>query len=103
MPTEASAPKGSDPAECPSSRSGSGSSEGAAPAALALGPRERRHVEHLAEVRTKVWIQSRHLCIRKCSRIGAFLTSLQRNASGFPVSGFGLMRRAFVTPKRFGV
>ena len=31
MPTGASAPKGGDPAEAPSSRSGSGSSEGAAP------------------------------------------------------------------------
>eukprot|EP01045_Picozoa_sp_COSAG04_P016391 COSAG04_NODE_1363_length_7079_cov_19.484815_10_plen_315_part_01 len=47
MPTGASAPKGGDQAETPSSRSGSGSSEGAAPAALAPGPRERRHIEHL--------------------------------------------------------
>ena len=48
MPTDANAPKGGDLAECPSSRSGSGSSEGAAPAALAPGPRERGHIEHLA-------------------------------------------------------
>ena len=47
MPTGASAPKGGDPAEAPSSRSGSGSSEGVAPSALAPGPRERRHIEHL--------------------------------------------------------
>ena len=47
MPTAPSVPKGGAPAEAPSSRSGSGSSEGAAPAALVPGPRERRHIEHL--------------------------------------------------------
>ena len=47
MPTGAGSPKGGDQDEAPSSRAGSGSSdEGAAPAALAPGPRERRHIEH---------------------------------------------------------